>query len=141
MNFVLPPLAAQQDIAPGVMTQDVPQEVAQDFSVSTMGDASMSVGEPTEDDLKISVYAESITSCSSREGDNVLFDIVFNVGSYSDGVSTTYQTVKRICVDKRKLFDEVQQMSPVSVVEDAAKEELKKPTISQTQIFKRLAGL
>ena len=119
------------------------------MSASGAGDdAAIAIGDiaandPTMDPSKITVYAGNISPVSYSGSDPIsCFDVVFTVGINCDGVSKTYQVVKRIGIDKCKIAAQASANAPVSVVE-SVKETIQqtKPVISEVQKFRRLAGL
>ncbi len=107
-------------------------------------DETMVIGSPhsERDPSCITVYSQSITPVSYGEGTNVAaFDIVFSVGiNCGEGVTKTYQVVKRIGIDKVKLACDAECSTPVSIVESKS-EALKEEAAAQRRRFRRLAGL
>lgn len=89
------------------------------------------------------VYANSINPVSSMGGDStiVAFDIVFSVSS-TDHVGTvcTHQVVKRIGIDKMKMFNDAKMSTPISVVEAKKPAPKEESRISSDRI-KALAGV
>ena len=109
----------------------------------TVGD-SIAIGTPMasqQDARRITVYANNISPVSYNDDDPVVaFDVVFSVGiACDDGSTKTYQVVKRIGVDRKKIAADAESTTPVSIVE--AKKPLKENHNYSTARFKTLAGL
>lgn len=107
-------------------------------------DATIAVGSPVDQHnaADITVFANSITPVSygAANEEVAAFDVVFSVGINCDGVSKTYQVVKRIGVDKCKIACEASCSTPVSIVESKS-EALKEEAAATAKRFRRLAGL
>ena len=105
---------------------------------------SIAIGSPANkyDASSVSVYAQSITPIAYQSADEVAcFDVVFSVGiNCGDGVSKTYQVVKRIGIDKCKIACEAECSVPVSVVE-SQQEEKKQAGLAAAKRARILAGL
>lgn len=144
------PLTAPTDVPSPAPTYAVPAEYS-DATASVMGangetDQTTTIGSPdTSPELKnISVYAQSINPVSFDQNAEVAaFDIVFSVGVYCGETSKTYQVVKRIGIDKKKIASEVESTSPMSIVENKTEEKpAVKEGLSETaRRARRLAGL
>lgn len=126
-------------------------------AMGVVGDVAASVKEPESfDDLDgytissptcdydpstITVYSNSITpvQAGGTDEETACFDVVFSVGIMCDGISKTYQMVKRIGIDKRKIAQEAACSVPVSVVE--ANSSAVMEAAATAKRFRRLAGL
>jgi len=113
--------------------------------VPPVPDETMVIGSPDNgrDPSQITVYSQSITPVSYNEnaGSVAAFDIVFSVGiNCGEGVTKTYQVVKRIGIDKVKLACDAECSTPVSIVETKS-DALKEEAAAQRRRFRRLAGL
>ncbi len=132
------------------VTGDVTAQISPEVSYDTEPgpapapmSASIAVGSPADSFCAsdITIYSNSITPVQFGSADEVAcFDVVFSVGINCDGVSKTYQVVKRIGIDKCKIAQEASCSTPVSIVESksAAKQEEAAATAKR---FRRLAGL
>ncbi len=113
---------------------------AEPESAVTIGAPAPAVVDPTT----VTVYANSINPISYSGDANGIaaFDVVFSVGlACADGSCKTYQVVKRIGIDKCKIAAEVENSTPVSIVE-AKVEETVKPRVNESvSRARRLAGL
>lgn len=106
-------------------------------------DATIAVGSPAGVFCAsdITIYSNSITPVQYAGSDEVAcFDVVFSVGINCDGVSKTYQVVKRIGIDKCKIAQEASCSTPVSIVESKSAA-LKEEAAATRKRFRRLAGL
>lgn len=136
----------------GGTTAPAPAEVPYDDATD-----SMVVGAPRyeHDPAKVSVYANGITPVSGnycapqtsgaeseKPADGVaVFDIVFSVGiDCGNGVTKTYQVVKRIGIDKCKIACEAECTTPVSIVESKNEKALAEAAETKKR-FRILAGL
>lgn len=137
-------------------TSASPEPQADSSVVAYDDDAgTMAIGNPEPApaaDQRISIYPGSITAVSYSDSDDVaVFDIVFSVGIAGADFSNskTYQIVKRIGIDKKKIAAEACTSSPVSVVEGKAQiteakvepTSVEKHIISEAYRMRRLAGL
>jgi hypothetical protein len=128
------------------VTGDVTASMAQGapaISYDDAADATIAVGSPVGqyDPSTITVYSNSITPVSYGGSDEVAcFDVVFSVGINCEGVSKTYQVVKRIGIDKCRIASEAACSTPVSIVESKS-EALKEEAAATRKRFRRLAGL
>lgn len=125
------------------VTGDVTASLSPVVAYDDAEDATIAVGSPVDkhDPANITVYANSITPVQYGGGEEVAaFDVVFSVGINCDGVSKTYQVVKRIGVDKCKLACEAASSTPVSIVESKSAA-LKEEAAATAKRFRRLAGL
>jgi len=132
-----------------------PAEIAYDDAT----DSTIVVGKPmhSHDPARISVYAQSINPVSGgwatassaqtapaaeKPADAVaVFDVVFSVGiDCGDGVTKTYQVVKRIGIDKCKIACDAECTTPVSVVESKNEQKLAEAAATKKR-FRVLAGL
>lgn len=132
VDFAVDPGYADQ--AASVMSQGSPETAV------TIGAPAPATVDPTT----VTVYANSINPIS-YSGDSTgiaAFDVVFSVGlACADGSCKTYQVVKRIGIDKCKIAAEVENSTPVSIVE-AKVEETSNQKINETvSRARRLAGL
>ena len=104
--------------------------MGQSAAVMPSGDSeetAVTIGNPAPaevDPKSITVYANSINPVSySGDVDGIVaFDIVFSVGVNCGESSKTYQVVKRIGIDKRKLAGDVEKETPMSIVETKREE-------------------
>jgi hypothetical protein len=113
------------------------------ISYDDASDATIAVGSPAGSFCAsdITIYSNSITPVQYNGSDEVAcFDVVFSVGINCDGVSKTYQVVKRIGIDKCKIAQEASCSTPVSIVESKS-EALKEEAAATRKRFRRLAGL
>ena len=112
-------------------------------------DTSIAIGTPASPTPceRITVYAQSITPTEFSGGSNPVaaFDVVFSVGiQCDDGTCKTFQVVKRIGVDKCRIASEVENSTPVSIVEDKkpnSKQDDKKQLAEAIYRARCLAGL
>ena len=129
-----------------MMSTDAPATVpAPVVAYDDAQDATIAVGSPVShhNASDVTVYANSINPISyNGEANGVAaFDIVFSVGiACGDGVSKTYQVVKRIGIDKCKIACEAESTTPVSIVENKSAA-LKEEAAATAKRFRRLAGL
>ncbi|MBT9137510.1 MAG: hypothetical protein DDT31_00041 [Syntrophomonadaceae bacterium] len=131
-------------IAGTVTAQASPtSEISHDTEFSSIS-ASIIV-DPLEDSFcasNITVNPNGITTAQFGGNEEVAhFDIVFTVCiNCGDGVSKTYQVVKRIGVDKCKIAQEASYSTPVSIVESKNTALQEEASATRTR-FRKLAGL
>lgn len=106
-------------------------------------DETVVVGSPAVSSSQVTVYANSIQPVSiGDDGSGIaVFDVVFSVGiAPGDGTCKSYQVVKRIGIDKARIAVEVQQSTPMSIVEET--KAATKPMVNESvRRARRLAGL
>jgi hypothetical protein len=141
-------------MSPSPMASTGSAETAIVMPANGAEDTSITIGDPVPDAIdpqSITVYANSINPVSYGMTDDGIaaFDIVFSVGVMCGETSKTYQVVKRIGIDKKKLAGDVEKETPMSIVETkAAKPEVKPEApikkvglTEQTIRMRKLAGL
>lgn len=104
---------------------------------------SVVMGDPVSSIAPQNIYvsANAISACTyDAENPIASFDVVFSVHiTADDGTSKTYQIIKRIGVDRKKIADEAMRSVPTSVIE--AKQAPQEKFLISKERARQMAGL